>query len=283
METTQTAIRQSIDPVTSERVRSRRTHRSVFTVRESLRHLADHSPGAAIPGPGFGNDRVRHTVSPTAWDPNCSTPGYRLLLSALHSMTHALQNRDPYMAGHSMRVSAFARGIAQEMKLPAEWVRQIGFAGELHDIGKIRIPEELLNKADVLTDEEHEQVMQHTVIGEEIVSSLPLKDPTLRHVVRWHHERVDGRGGPDGLAGDRIPLAARIVSVADAFDAMTSVRPYRPAMSVELALYEIRTKAGQQFDPRCVDALEAILRQTQRALTLHRTVQDASGRTSCAA
>ena len=178
---------------------------------------------------------------------------------ALKSLAHALQAKDPYTAGHSMRVAAIAKAMAEEMGLPADETRQIAIGAELHDIGKIGVPEHLLHKPGELSDAEYQQVMQHTVMGAEIVAPLLGADSTVRDVVRWHHEHLDGWGGPDGLEGDAIPLAARIVAVADAFDAMTTARPYRRALTTDMTLAELRREAGSHFDPMCVDVLETLL------------------------
>jgi HD-GYP domain-containing protein (c-di-GMP phosphodiesterase class II) len=158
-----------------------------------------------------------------------------------------------------MRVAAIAKRMVQHLGWSRNGVRQIGIAAELHDIGKIGVPEWLLHKAGQLSDAEYHEVMKHTVIGEEIVTPLLGAESTVRDVVRWHHEHMDGWGGPDGLEGEAIPLAARIVAVADAFDAMTTARPYRPALPVEAALRELRRESGSHFDQRCVDALEALV------------------------
>jgi putative nucleotidyltransferase with HDIG domain len=178
---------------------------------------------------------------------------------ALKSLAHALQAKDPYTAGHSMRVAAIAKAMAEDMGLPPEEVRQLVIGAELHDIGKIGVPEHLLHKPGRLSDAEYQQVMQHTVMGEEIVAPLLGTDSTVRDVVRWHHEHMDGWGGPDGLEGDTIPLAARIVAVADAFDAMTTARPYRRALTTVMTLAELRREAESHFDPACVDVLETLL------------------------
>ena len=186
---------------------------------------------------------------------------------ALKSLAHALQAKDPYTAGHSIRVAAMAKAMAEEMALPPDKVRQIAIGAELHDIGKIGVPEHLLHKPGRLSDAEYQEVTQHTVIGEEIVAPLWGANSTVRDVVRWHHEHVDGWGGPDGLEGDAIPLAARIVAVADAFDAMTTARPYRGALTSDITMAELRREAGSHFDPMCVDVLEALLpEQTVEAL-----------------
>ncbi len=180
-------------------------------------------------------------------------------LNALKALAHALQAKDPYAAGHALRVSVVAKAVAQELGLPPLEVRQIGFAAELHDIGKIGVPERLLHRRGRLTDYEYDEVMRHTMIGEQIVAPLMGTDLTVKEVVRWHHERVNGTGAPDGLSGDDIPLAARVVAVADAFDAMTSNRPYRAARSVNAARRELLENAGTQFDPECVEALMRLL------------------------
>ena len=185
-----------------------------------------------------------------------------LLPSALKSLAHALQAKDPYTAGHALRVSLVAKAVAQELGLSPPEVRQIGFAAELHDIGKIGVSERLLHKRGRLTDYEYDEVMRHTIIGEQIVAPLMGVDLTVREVVRWHHERMNGTGTPDGLSGDDIPLAARVVAVADAFDAMTSGRPYRAALSLDAARRELLENAGTQFDPECVEALVRLVSPT---------------------
>ncbi len=198
-------------------------------------------------------------LSESPLPPTPATSDTDEFLCALQSLAHALQAKDPYTAGHSLRVAAIAKAMAHELGCPADEVRQIGFSAELHDIGKIGVPESLLHKQARLSDDEYAVVMRHTVIGEEIVAPLLHADPTVRQVVRWHHEHVDGSGGPDGLRGDVIPLAARIVAVADAFDAMTTARPYRPALQVDETLDELRADSGSYFDPKCVDILVALL------------------------
>ena len=129
----------------------------------------------------------------------------------------------------------------------------IEFAGVLHDIGKIGVHDEILTKNGRLTDDEFAAIKQHPLIGEKIVAPLGL-NPDERAIIRSHHERLDGRGYPDGLAGEKIPFLARIVCVADAFDAMTTTRSYRRALSVERAVEELRKHRGTQFDPVVVEA-----------------------------
>ena len=205
-----------------------------------------------------------HQRRESTW-PSLTAQNEDAFLGALQSLAHALQAKDPYTAGHSLRVAAIAKAMAQELGHPADAVRQIGFAAELHDIGKIGVPESLLHKQAPLTDEEYVVIMRHTIIGEEIVAPLLQADPTVRQVVRWHHEHVDGSGGPDSLRREEIPLAARIVAVADAFDAMTTARPYRPALRVDETLNELQADSGSHFDPMCVDMLAALLRVSSEA------------------
>ena len=186
-----------------------------------------------------------------------SNPHTVALKQPVQALAYALEARDPYTAGHSHRVSLLAQAMARTLGWTEHEVRTIGFAAELHDVGKIGIPEHLLQKRDGLTESEYRIVMRHTVIGEKIVAPLFPYDRTVRHVVRWHHERYDGRGA-GALCGHAIPMAARIVSLADAYDAMTSRRPYRPALSRAMALREVRRSCGSQFDPDCVAAFETI-------------------------
>ena len=190
-----------------------------------------------------GPARTRQHARPTPW------------LAALQAVAHALQAKDPYTAGHSLRVSVFARVIAERLGLSTDHVKTVALAAELHDVGKIGVPERLLHKEGRLTLGEYHQIMQHTVLGEEILAPVLGDYPEILRAVRSHHERIDGRGSPDGLSGEDIPLAARIIGVADSFDAMTSDRPYRRAMSVSVALAELRRNRGAQFDGACVDVL----------------------------
>ncbi len=179
----------------------------------------------------------------------------QLLLRAVRTLAQALEARDAYTWGHSARVSRYGELIARQLELADAEVANISLGGELHDIGKIGVPDVLLLKAGPLTPEEYRRIMQHTVIGDRILRPLLHNQPEVLSIVRSHHERLDGSSLPDGLSGDSIPLTARIVAVADAFDAMTSARPYRSALSVRAALSELIAHAGTQFDEACVEAL----------------------------
>ncbi|HWP37955.1 MAG TPA: HD-GYP domain-containing protein [Gemmatimonadales bacterium] len=159
-------------------------------------------------------------------------------------------------AGHSIRVGGLAHAMARQLGLSRREVRLIRIGGLLHDIGKVGVPKALLSKPEPLTDDEYRRVMAHTTLGARMLAPLGTRYPTILGIVRWHHERVDGRGLPDGLRGDAIPLGARIVAVADAFDAMTSARPYRRfPLSAAEAIVELEHGAGTQFDATCVRAL----------------------------
>jgi len=179
-----------------------------------------------------------------------------LFLASIQSLAEALEVKDPYTRGHSVRVSDYSVIIARELGLDDEMLRQVELGGHVHDIGKIGVREEVLNKPGKLTDAEYEHIMSHPVVGWRILAPLLSETPAALNIVRSHHERYDGRGMPDRLAGSQIPLEARIVAAADAFDAMTSDRPYRPdGLSVSDAVREIVRCSGSQFDPTVVAAL----------------------------
>lgn len=181
-----------------------------------------------------------------------------LFLASVQSLAEALELKDPYTRGHSIRVSQYSSVIARSVGLDGEMLRQIELGGHVHDIGKIGVRETVLNKPDRLTPEEYQHIMTHPVLGWRILAPLLGDTPHALNIVRSHHERFDGRGIPDGLRGTEISLEARIAAAADAFDAMTSDRPYRPSeMTLELAVAEIRRCSGTQFDPAVVDALVA--------------------------
>ncbi len=176
-------------------------------------------------------------------------------VTVVRVLTRVLEETDGYTWGHSSRVSNYAARMAEELGLTRSEIREIKLAGELHDIGKLAIPEELLSKEGPLTEEEYAKVMEHTVLGARMLRSVFNDRSAVMSVVRWHHERFDGQGAPDGLAGYEIPLSARIVAVADAFDAMTSARSYRNAVPLHVAIEELDRNNGTQFDPDCVRAL----------------------------
>jgi HD-GYP domain-containing protein (c-di-GMP phosphodiesterase class II) len=166
----------------------------------------------------------------------------------LATVSAALEARDPYLRGHSARVTALAEALALALGWTGRRLDTLRLGGSLHDVGKITVEASVLRKPGPLTDEEFCQIRRHPVAGARLVEffdDFALARPSVLH----HHERWDGTGYPHRLEGDSIPLEARVLGVADAFDAMTSVRPYRSALSVESALAELERCAGSQFDP----------------------------------
>ncbi|NCG00148.1 MAG: HD domain-containing protein, partial [Planctomycetia bacterium] len=167
----------------------------------------------------------------------------------------ALESKDKYLNGHSVRVRNMAIKLGALAGLDRGQLRILGYAALLHDVGKIGVHEDILNKTDKLTEEEYKAIQRHPEISAEIIAPVPFLNPSV-NAVRHHHERWDGRGYPDGLSGEQIPLMARIISVVDAFDAMTSDRSYRSALSHEVALQKIQSGKGEQFDPRIADLFD---------------------------
>jgi len=182
----------------------------------------------------------------------------RASISFATALVATLDARDQYTAGHSAAVAIYARDIAERMGLPEEQQELIHLCGLVHDIGKIGLPAGLLEKPGPLTLEERRQMEQHSEIGERILRNVD-DYSEIADVVRWHHERIDGMGYPDGIPGDEIPLLSRIIGVADAYDAMTSDRPYRDALPSRVARMRLAQAVGTQFDTAVVAAFEAIL------------------------
>ncbi len=176
------------------------------------------------------------------------------------TLSRAIDARDPYTAGHSERLREWAEALARRIGCSEQEVQDIRWAALLHDIGKIGIPDSILRKPGPLSAEEWHLMRQHPLIGEWILAAVP-RLRTVARIVRSHHERWDGTGYPDGLVGEEIPLASRILAVVDAYVAQTDGRPYRPARSPEEAVTELRRCAGTQFDPRIVDAFCALLEE----------------------
>jgi putative nucleotidyltransferase with HDIG domain len=184
----------------------------------------------------------------------------RGIYQSLLGLANALEAKDVYTRGHSERVGAASRRLALALGLPPADVEIVARAGLLHDIGKIGVPEAVLRKAGPLSSTEWTVMRGHPVIGAQIVA--PFEFFTAGAIViRHHHERMDGSGYPDGLAGAAIPLGARIVAVADVYDALTSDRPYRPAMSAEDALAHLKAQAGRGLDEEVVSAFVGLAYQ----------------------
>jgi putative nucleotidyltransferase with HDIG domain len=181
-----------------------------------------------------------------------------LFLDTIKALVAAIDAKDPYTQGHSHRVSDYAVLISQELGLPAEQINDIRIGTLLHDVGKIGIPDEILQKKGYLTSQEFEIVKKHPITGANILSQVKMLEAVLPAVVE-HHERLDGSGYPMGLRGEQISLLGRIVAVADVFDAMTSDRPYRKALSVAEVLDYLSLHTDSQFDANCVQALHRII------------------------
>lgn len=173
--------------------------------------------------------------------------------SFIHVLARCIDGKDPYTNGHSFRVAKYTQMFAEKMgetKIPMEMYHNIGL---LHDIGKISIPDSILLKAGKLTPEEYEIMKSHSQRGYEFFKDVRMQQEVLDGI-HYHHERYDGTGYPEGLSGERIPMIARIIAVADAFDAMSSSRPYREKLKMEVIVQEIKDCKGTQFDPKVADA-----------------------------
>lgn len=190
-------------------------------------------------------------------------------LRTLESLATALEARDEYTRGHSQRVCEFSLMVGEKMGFGAEALEELRVGTILHDIGKIGVPDEILNKRGRLTDEEFVIMRQHPVIGYEICKPLMLSEGVLM-IIRNHHEKLDGTGYPDGLKGGELPLSLRIVCAVDAFDAMSSRRPYREVMDPLHVQAELSKGAGTQFDPVVIETLRELL-PTERVKQLYRS------------
>lgn len=185
--------------------------------------------------------------------------------ASLIMLANAIELRDQYTRGHVERVMGFCMAIAQELGLPSAMMQPLMYGAILHDIGKIYISETILCKAGPLTEEEWVEMKRHTIVGAELLKSIPYLTQAIP-IIRFHHERWDGLGYPDNIAGEEIPLLARIVSVADALDAMTTRRVYQDAVTPEQAYQEIIDNRGIRYDPLIVSAFEAAWDEIQVCL-----------------
>ncbi len=239
---------------------------NLLHVRDSLVVLVLGSPFAYLLHSAYrvrarrAEDERRHSLE--------TAELYRGLTEAL---ARAIEAKDDNTENHLQRVQAYCLGVAEAMALPDAEIRALRDAAVLHDIGKIAVPERILAKPGRLTPEEMEAMRVHPIVGAEILGAVPFPYP-LTPIVRHHHERWDGSGYPDGLAGDAIPIGARILSVVDCYDALTSERPYREALPREEALAYLRKESGRMFDPRVVDEM------VRRAAALESRVAEATRR-----
>ncbi|HKZ32774.1 MAG TPA: HD domain-containing phosphohydrolase [Vicinamibacteria bacterium] len=178
-----------------------------------------------------------------------------LFMGSIRMLANAIDEKDPYTRGHSERVAYYSACVAKHLGMAPDEVGRVHLSGIIHDVGKIGIEDKILRKAAALTDEEYEIMKQHPMKGEHILDAVPLLKQKAGDGL-MHHENVDGSGYPRGMKGDEIPLFGRIVSVADAFDAMTTDRPYSKAMSFEAGIARLKFLSGKKFDGACVDAFE---------------------------
>lgn len=177
-----------------------------------------------------------------------------LLMGVLHALTATIDAKDPYTCGHSNRVAIISKRLAESMGLSAQRVQQIYLAGLMHDIGKIGVPESVLCKPGRLTTEEYEAIKKHPGLGAKILGGIRQLDDVIAGIL-CHHERLDGHGYPQGISGNEVPLDARIIGLADCFDAMSSDRTYRKALPLEAVIGEVQKCSGTQFDPQVVEHL----------------------------
>jgi putative nucleotidyltransferase with HDIG domain len=186
------------------------------------------------------------------------------LEDTVRAIATIVEMRDPYTSGHQIRVAELASAIAKQMGLPDEQVHAIHLAGVVHDLGKIQIPAEILSKPGKITDLEYRLIKTHAQAGYDILKGIDFPWPIAQMVLQ-HHERMDGSGYPQGLKGDQILLEARILGVADVVEAMSSHRPYRASLGIEVALEEITRSRGTLYDPQVVDACLALFREQHYA------------------
>lgn len=241
----------------------------IVVVNKDLQYLFQHdfteiSPTALERECEFGHfesglvEAAANAISAHARNASLLRQKQALFEGAIRSLVNAIDAKDSYTCGHSDRVAEYAREIARTMKMDDTFCDQIYMTGLMHDVGKIGVPDHVLQKPGRLTTEEFDQIKEHPTIGHEILKDLGEFEYVLPGVLH-HHEAVDGSGYPFGLSGTEIPLMARILAVADAYDAMTSDRPYRSGMASEKAEQIIRDGAGRQWDSDCVEAFNHCL------------------------
>ena len=242
---------------------ARRLSRPISQLAESTRAVSEGQYGTRVAVAGTAEladlsvnfNRMSESISTAVENlKRAARENHELFINSIRALAAAIDAKDPYTRGHSERVARYSSQVAKEMGLSPEDVRRVRLSALLHDVGKIGIDDRILRKPTALTEEEFEIMKSHPVKGAAIMEVIPqLRDviPGMKH----HHERWEGGGYPDGLAGEEIPLQARIVSVTDTFDAMTTTRPYQRAMDIRFVFQRLRDLAGNRFDPAVVEAL----------------------------
>lgn len=182
----------------------------------------------------------------------------KIIVETMHTLSNFIDAKDEYTRGHSIRVSAYAVKIARKMHLPEDEIRHLSYIALMHDCGKMGIPDSILNKPGRLTEEERRVIEQHTVLGSKILEHMTAI-PGVQDGALYHHERYDGKGYPEGLSSTDIPLYARIIGVADSFDAMNSDRCYRKRLPMDVIRKELQENSGKQFDPEVVKHMIRII------------------------
>ena len=244
-------------------VSARRLSRPIARLARSTRAVSEGEYGTRVEVGGTAEiadlsenfNRMSESISAAVDNlKRAARENHELFINSIRALAAAIDAKDPYTRGHSERVARYSSLVAKQMGLPTEDIRRVRLSALLHDVGKIGIDDKILRKPTALTEEEFEIMKTHPAKGAAIMEVIPqLRDviPGMKH----HHERWEGGGYPDGLAGENIPLQARIVSVADTFDAMTTTRPYQRAMDIRFVFQRLRDLSGNRFDPAIVEAL----------------------------
>jgi HD-GYP domain-containing protein (c-di-GMP phosphodiesterase class II) len=267
---------------------ARRLSKPIAHLAESTRAVSEGQYGAKVEVTGTAeiadlseNFNVMSASIKDAFErvQKAARENQELFLSAIRALAAAIDAKDPYTRGHSERVARYASAIAKEMGLPADEVRKTRLSALLHDVGKIGVDDRIIRKPTALTDDEFELMKAHPSKGAAIMETIPQLADIIPGM-KWHHEKMEGGGYPDGLKGEQIPLQARIVAVADAFDAMTTTRPYQKAMEVSYVLERLREMSQKRFDGAVV---EALVRSHARGDLVPGEVPGSTGRAAAAA
>ena len=242
---------------------ARRLSRPIARLAASTRAVAEGQYGAGVEVTGTAeiadlseNFNIMSASIRDAFErvQRAARENQELFIASIRALAAAIDAKDPYTRGHSERVARYSSAIAKELALPAEEARKVRLSALLHDVGKIGVDDRIIRKPTALTDEEFDLMKAHPVKGAAIMETIPQMADIIPGM-KYHHEKWEGGGYPEGLKGEQIPLQARIVAVADAFDAMTTTRPYQKAMEVSYVLERLREMSGKRFDGAVVEAL----------------------------